>query len=145
MPAPGRDTTRPEDPMPEWRTWAATNRTAILVFAGFTVLVVGVLDVVMRSGGDDSAAAVAANAAAATSMELPADLPTARQPIEPIDLVIHASPSTAVLAIDGVNVGSAPYHGHFPRDGEVHRVAASAEGYETKVEAIRSPATWPST
>jgi serine/threonine-protein kinase len=53
-----------------------------------------------------------------------------------IDVVVRVSPATALIAIDGKPASGNPFHGRLLRDGEIHRVSASSEGYETKVEEV---------
>jgi hypothetical protein len=53
-----------------------------------------------------------------------------------IDVVVRVSPAAALIAIDGRPSLANPFRGRLIRDGEIHHVSASAEGYESKVEEV---------
>jgi hypothetical protein len=76
----------------------------------------------------DPSLAVAPPAAATTSLAQPTDPQT-------VDLIIHVSPSAAQITIDGATVSN-PFHARYAKDERAHRITASADGYETKSEAL---------
>jgi eukaryotic-like serine/threonine-protein kinase len=55
---------------------------------------------------------------------------------EAVDLVIRVTPASAKITLDGATVATNPYHARVPKDALTHHVAASAEGYDPKVEDI---------
>jgi serine/threonine protein kinase len=63
-----------------------------------------------------------------------ASLPQTVDP-QTVDLIIHVSPSSAQITIDGATVAN-PFHARYPKDDHVHRITASADGFETKSEAL---------
>jgi serine/threonine protein kinase len=54
-----------------------------------------------------------------------------------LDLSVRVTPASAQITIDGASVVANPFHARYPRDGQVHRVAASADGYDTKLEDVK--------
>jgi serine/threonine protein kinase len=61
----------------------------------------------------------------------------AREDTELVDVTVRATPSAAQITIDGASVISNPFHARYPRDNQVHHVAASADGYEPKLEDVK--------
>jgi hypothetical protein len=49
-----------------------------------------------------------------------------------VNVSLHASPPAAQLTIDGVAVSSNPLVARYPRDNQMHHVAASADGFDPK-------------
>lgn len=98
------------------------------------------------TAGAPSVDAPALTAPAAARVEAPAPLASASLiplPPEPaagssqlVELVVRASPSFAKVAVDGEPVGRNPFRASYPKGGEVHRITASAEGYESKSESV---------
>ncbi len=108
--------------------WGKTRRAAVLGGAvAALALTVGLFAVTWHGSPapepHDSPAPVAAPVAAAMAPEM-------------LDLLVRVSPPSAQIALDGVPLGSNPFRGRFQRDGLVHHVGASAEGYDTKLEDI---------
>jgi eukaryotic-like serine/threonine-protein kinase len=109
-------------------SWA-TRRAAILV-AGIA-LFLGAIFLGSTLHGGKSAIQSAAPP--------PAPPPVLAQAVAPelIDLVVRASPSSALITIDGASVVSNPFHARYPKDGQIHHVRASADGYDTKLEDVK--------
>jgi serine/threonine-protein kinase len=108
--------------------WGKTRRAVVLGGAvGALALTVGLFAVTWHGAPEpvaqDSPAPALAPAAAPV-------LP------ETLDLLVRVSPPGAQIALDGVPLGSNPFRGRFPRDGLVHHVGASADGYDTKLEDV---------
>jgi len=108
--------------------WGKTRRAAVLAGAvAALALTVGLFAVTWHGSPapepHDGPAPLAAPAAAVMAPEM-------------LDLLVRVSPPGAQIAIDGVPLGSNPFRGRFQRDGLVHHVGASADGYETKLEDI---------
>jgi serine/threonine protein kinase len=53
-----------------------------------------------------------------------------------LDLVVRVSPPSAQISIDGTSVVQNPFHARYPKDGQIHHIIASADGYEPKLEDI---------
>jgi protein TonB len=51
-------------------------------------------------------------------------------------LSVGVTPSTATLSIDGQPLPSNPFVGHFPKSPGVHRIRASASGYQPKERLV---------
>ncbi len=77
--------------------------------------------------------AVAAPQGSVALVPLPADPAGAPELVE---LVVRATPASAKVAIDGSLVARNPFRASYPKGGEVHRITASADGYETKSESV---------
>jgi serine/threonine protein kinase len=123
---------------PKWLGLAALGGAAALLFFGILVAAAD-------NGGKPKAAAwssvQSATAPALTRPEGP--LPTATlAPVDPsprelAELVVHASPSSARISIDGAPVTGNPFHATYPRGAESrHRVAVTANGYESKSQDV---------
>ncbi|HXN33668.1 MAG TPA: serine/threonine-protein kinase [Polyangiaceae bacterium] len=97
---------------------------------------------VARAGAAASPLSVAAPALTRTEAP-PPPLPAAASlaPLEPaapelVELVVRASPASAKVTIDGTPVPRNPFRASYPKGGEAHRIAASADGYESKSESV---------
>jgi serine/threonine-protein kinase len=66
----------------------------------------------------------------------PSPAPAAATRPATVDIVVRVSPPSAEIAIDGRPASGNPFHARLPKDGEIHRVSAAADGYETKVEEV---------
>ncbi len=66
----------------------------------------------------------------------PAPLPSPREELDLVDLVVRVTPSSAQIAIDGAAVSTNPFHARYRKDRQIHHIAASAEGYDAKVEDV---------
>jgi hypothetical protein len=69
-----------------------------------------------------------ADTAAAPAVALPV--------IETIDLDVRVTPRWAQVSVDDIQAPSNPFHARLRRDGKVHRIVATADGYETKTEDV---------
>ena len=56
---------------------------------------------------------------------------------ELFDLAVRVLPPSAQITIDGAPIPSNPFRARYRRDDQMHRLAASADGYEPKLEDIR--------
>jgi hypothetical protein len=52
-----------------------------------------------------------------------------------VDIIVRVAPDSAQIAIDGFPVPN-PFHARYPKDARVHRVTASADGFETRSESV---------
>jgi serine/threonine-protein kinase len=107
------------------------KRTAIFGFGGGAVVLGAVLLGTTLHGGRPAPDLAAAPAPA------PAVAPAPAHEDELVDIVVRATPATSQITIDGASVISNPFHARYPRDSLVHHVAASADGYETRLEDVR--------
>ncbi len=105
------------------------KRTAIFAFGASALVLGAVLFGTTLHGAKPAPEAVVAPAAPAP--------PAVRPESELVDLVVRASPASAQITVDGASVISNPFHARYPRDNQVHHVAASADGYETKLEDVK--------
>jgi hypothetical protein len=65
-----------------------------------------------------------------------APAPLVRDTPELVDVVVRVSPPSAQIAIDGTQMPTNPFHARYAKDAQVHRVLASAEGYDAKLEEV---------
>jgi serine/threonine-protein kinase len=84
-----------------------------------------------------SAARTAAPPAVASPAlsQAPAPSPTAKAS-ERVELSLHATPPTAALLVDGVDVGQNPYRADVPKDDALHEIRAAAPGYAPRAITI---------
>jgi eukaryotic-like serine/threonine-protein kinase len=115
------------------RLWT-TKRAAILtslggvLLLGATLLGASLLGATLRGG-----AKPAQPAAAAVSMAAP---PAVHPEPELVNLLVHASPASAQITIDGATVVTNPFRARYPKDSQTHHITASADGYDTKLEDV---------
>jgi eukaryotic-like serine/threonine-protein kinase len=123
---------------PKWLGVATLGVAAALLF--FAILVAATDD-----GGKSSSQAKSTErpvAAAALMRPEAPPLPTASlAPVEPnppelIALLVRASPASAQIAIDGVPVTGNPFRASYPKGRGTHRVAVTADGYDSKSEDV---------
>jgi serine/threonine-protein kinase len=129
---------------PKWLGIAALAGAAVLVFA--TILVLAPDRGGKASNPANQQLALSVAAPAPTRVETPPAPPApaslAPLPPEPggspelVELVVHVSPSFAKVAIDGTPVTRNPFRASYPKGGEVHRITASADGYESKSQSV---------
>jgi serine/threonine-protein kinase len=115
---------------PRPKVATASSRNAWIVAAGAGALLLGAL----FGGG-----------IAIRERQSVAQPPAAGPPMVPVathndpelvDLAVRATPASAQITIDGANVLGNPFHAHYPRDGRIHRIVASADGYESRSEEV---------
>jgi serine/threonine protein kinase len=111
-------------PAPWW-----VSRRALLAGSSAALLLAAVVVVAAFTRTDEPAGQAALGATAAA-------LAPARVDPELMDVVVRVSPPSAQIAIDGVAVGTNPFHAHYARDGLVHHVMATADGYDPKLEDV---------
>jgi hypothetical protein len=112
---------------PPW--WA--SRRAALVAAGGALLLLLVVIVVL-TGFRESAPLPAPDLPVVAA----APAPPARDTPDLVDVVVRVSPPSAQITIDGVAEPTNPFHARYGKDAQVHRVLASAEGYDAKLEEV---------
>jgi serine/threonine-protein kinase len=113
-----------DDGTPWWRTRRATLGG---IAAGLLTLTLGL--VAALGHGDSPAPALAP----ASSTLVPAAAPALP---DMLDLLVRVSPPGAQITLDGVPLGKNPYRGRLARDGQMHHVGATAEGYDGKLEDV---------
>ena len=133
LPSPGSlrsDRTAPPASVPieEIRRWPS-NRTAVVASAAAALA--SIVIVLLLRGTSATPAPETAVATAAL-----AGRPAALPEIELIDLSIRVSPPSAQITIDGAPVPSNPFHARYSRDRSIHHIAASADGYDSKLEDV---------
>jgi serine/threonine protein kinase len=112
------------DMLPWWRT----RRAAIGgVAAGVATLVLGLVAAIGHGDAPTAAPLPAASAIGAAAAPALPDM---------LDLLVRVSPPSAQITLDGVPLGSSPFRGRLARDGQVHHVGATADGYDTKLEDV---------
>jgi serine/threonine-protein kinase len=116
---------------PRSRRWigvATLAAAAVLIFS--TILVAGM---------DRQTSPVVPSVAVPmlTRPETVALPPPPAPPAQPefVELVVRASPPSAQITVDGSPVPN-PFHASYPKDNDVHRIAALAGGYEPKAEDV---------
>jgi serine/threonine-protein kinase len=111
------------------RRWASRRAIVAAAIGGAMVLLVGGLAAALHDRSppvQPAAIPPPARPAMATAPDTP----------EVIDLVVRVSPASAQITIDGASVATNPFHAHYPKDGLVHHVLASADGYDSKLEDV---------
>jgi len=106
-----------------------TKRAAVLFSSVGAVLLGAILVVLASRTGPPTARAIALPSPAAS----PA--PPREEP-EYVDVSLRVSPATAQITIDGALVLSNPFRARYPKDNQIHRLTASADGYDTKMEDV---------
>jgi serine/threonine protein kinase len=111
------------------------SRRAALWASGVGGVVIGAMTLSAALGGRNHASPPATHATSPAVAGAPA---ATAPPVEPklVGLSVLVSPPSAQVSIDGVPAASNPFSARYPRDGQVHHIVASAEGYETKVEDV---------
>ena len=109
---------------PAWLSVVTWIGAAALVFSAILMAAPD------NSGGDASISrpAQAAPAAHTTAGPAPAQ--------DLVELVVRASPASARVIVDGTAVEGNPFRAFYPRSSSVHRVVATAEGYDSKHEDV---------
>ncbi len=107
----------------------ASRRFAIAIATAVALPILGAaLATAMQHRSAPTSLASAPPAAATIALAPASDVQT-------IDLIIHVTPSAAQITIDGATVSN-PFHARYTKDERAHRITASADGYETKSEAL---------
>ncbi|MDP9152138.1 MAG: serine/threonine protein kinase [Myxococcota bacterium] len=76
-------------------------------------------------------------AAAAQPMAIVAPAPTVSATLpELVDITVRVTPPSSQIKVDGTSVANNPFRGRFPKDNHIHHVAATADGYEPKLEDV---------
>jgi serine/threonine-protein kinase len=116
-----------------WAAIAMGVALAVFVTTTVTSLLIG------GRGGQQRQPAPVANApykltpaAAAPAVAAAAPAPAPAQS----ELVVRATPASAQISIDGVAFTQNPVRRRYPRGGEIHRVAAYADGYELNEQDV---------
>jgi serine/threonine-protein kinase len=94
------------------------------------VLAAALAVAVAHRGGQSSPAPTERKVSTSTSVPRPAAEPAF------VTLAVRVSPSTAQIVLDGTRVAGNPFSARFTKDGQPHRIVASAEGYEAKTEEV---------
>ncbi|HEY2513078.1 MAG TPA: serine/threonine-protein kinase [Polyangiaceae bacterium] len=133
LPSPGSlrsDRTAPPASVPveEIRKWPP-HRAAFVASAGAAL---ASIVIVLLLRGNAATPAPETAVATAVGVGRPAALPE----IELIDLSIRVSPPSAQITIDGAPVPSNPFHARYSRDRTIHHIAASADGYDSKLSDV---------
>ncbi len=85
-------------------------------------------------------APLAWRAAPLASAPAHAAAPPAASPAPPaagfVEVRVRARPDGARVALDGVDLGEAPFAGRFPRDGRTHRLDVAREGHEPESRLV---------
>ncbi|MGD0525208.1 MAG: serine/threonine-protein kinase [Polyangiaceae bacterium] len=110
--------------------WWASRRAALVASGGALLLLVVVI--VVLTGFRDSAPLPAPDVPVAAA----APAPPARDTTDLVDVVVRVSPPSAQITIDGVAEPTNPFHARYGKDAQVHRVLASADGYDAKLEEV---------
>jgi serine/threonine-protein kinase len=94
------------------------------------VLAAALAVAVAHRGGPSSPAPAERKVSTPTAVTLPAAEPAF------VTLAVRVSPSTAQIVLDGMRVSGNPFRARLAKDGQPHRIAASADGYEAKTEDV---------
>jgi eukaryotic-like serine/threonine-protein kinase len=109
---------------------SSTKRAAVVLSSVCAVLLGAILLVLATRTAPSTARSTALAASSALA-------PTpAREEPEYVDLSLRVSPPTAQITIDGALVLSNPFRARYPKDSQIHRLTASADGYDTKTEEV---------
>jgi eukaryotic-like serine/threonine-protein kinase len=120
---------------PPWESRWGSKRVALLGSAASALLLGCVLlGLAVRYVGTRHAGLAAP--VPATDSALVAAAAAPHEAPELVEVIAHVSPPTAQIAIDGAPVLGNPFHGHYPKNGEIHHIFASADGYESKSKDI---------
>jgi len=63
-------------------------------------------------------------------------MPAPREAVELVDVVVRVSPPSSQILIDGAPAPTNPFHARYAKDGAVHHVMATADGYDPKIEDV---------
>jgi serine/threonine-protein kinase len=55
---------------------------------------------------------------------------------ELVDVAVRANPASAQISIDGAPVAGNPFHARRPKEGRIHHIVVSADGYESRTEDV---------
>jgi len=110
--------------------WWASRRAAVVASSGAALLLLVVVVLLAGFRGSPPAPAPDVPVAAAALAPAGRDMP------DLVDVVIRVSPPSAQITIDGLPAPTNPFHARYGKDAQVHRVLASAEGYEAKLEEV---------
>jgi serine/threonine protein kinase len=151
-PVPGTELGHDLDIEPEAFRFRAPKWLGIATLAGavvfvFCTILVAAPDRASKTGGRANAIDIPVAAPTPTRAEMrvatpPGSVALVPLPPEPggaselVELVVRATPATAKVVIDGTTATRNPFRASYPKGGEVHRITASADGYETKSESV---------
>ncbi|MDP9001271.1 MAG: serine/threonine protein kinase [Myxococcota bacterium] len=118
----------PAEFIPQLRRWR--SKWGVLAVSGASAIVLGALVLItalhsVRQAYPSEAARVPVVAAS----------PIHEQP-QVVELSIRVSPASAQITVDGASPLNNPFHSRYPKDGGIHRIIASADGYDPKVEDV---------
>ncbi len=77
-----------------------------------------------------------ASTVAAASSAAPPARPNVHAAAELIDLVVRVTPPSSQITVDGASVVDNPFRARYPKDNQIHHIAATADGYEPKLEDV---------
>jgi serine/threonine-protein kinase len=114
-----------EESVPPWRSKRGIALGLVGVALGVTIAAA------MSSGHADPPR----SPSEVRATPLPAAAAAAPAP-DAVDFSVRVSPANASISVDGTPLSGNPFHGKVPRDGLVHHVSASADGFDPKVEDV---------
>ncbi|MDP9036254.1 MAG: serine/threonine protein kinase [Myxococcota bacterium] len=53
-----------------------------------------------------------------------------------VDISVRVTPPSSRITVDGASIANNPFRGRYPKDNQIHHIAATADGYEPKLEDV---------
>jgi serine/threonine protein kinase len=126
-PPPQAMSAAPETAPEEVRRPWISNRVALVTSAG-ALLASALIVAALRGGAPAPQAEIAPTGARPAAATMPE--------VDLVDVAVRVSPPSAQISIDGAPVPTNPFHARYPKDRAVHHIAASSDGYESKLEDV---------
>jgi eukaryotic-like serine/threonine-protein kinase len=115
----------PRHALPGWLGVAAMSGAVVVVFAAILFAA--------PEGTERARSAARRTARAAVSGAAGSSAPAAP---EVVAVIVRASPPSAQIAVDGAPLETNPSRALFPKGAEMHRIVASAEGYDPQTREV---------
>ncbi len=113
------------------------SRTVLITISAVAAIAIGAV-VMITARGEDRPVRSAEAPQAPTALPGAGEPPTVTLTPEPagVELVIQVTPATATIAIDDAEVAGNPFRGRYRMDGLMHRIRASAPGFEDSMRDV---------
>jgi serine/threonine protein kinase len=126
----------PNTGMSMFQRWGPRRVALGSVLAVGVVIAVIVASTVRHTGGPPTAGDLAGGSPSESALPLVPPQTPAVPTADLVDVQVRGTPSNARISIDGTPAVGNPFRGRYPKDGSVHRIDVSADGYETKSEQV---------